>query len=142
MIMTPGLRKFALTLHVIFSVGWLGAVISFLALVITALITEDAQTVVAIWIAMESIGWFAIVPLALASLLTGLIMSMGTPWGLFQHYWVLFKFFLAIFATIILLLNMGTVSDLANISAESGSIELAGMQGELIHAGGGLLVFL
>ncbi|MEM1506117.1 DUF2269 domain-containing protein [Domibacillus sp. 8LH] len=142
MIMTPGLRKFALTAHIIFSIGWLGAVISFLALVITALITEDAQTVAAIWIAMESIGWFAIVPLALASLLTGLVMAIGTPWGLFRHYWVLFKFLLTILTTIILLLNMGTVSYLADISAESRSIELAGMRGELIHAGGGLLVLL
>ena len=142
MIMKPGLRKFALTVHVIFSVGWLGAVISFLALVITALITEDTETVIAFWKAMELIGWFAIVPLALASLLTGLIMSMGTPWGLFRHYWVFFKFLLTIVATIILLLNMETVSYFAEVSANSKSIELVGMRGELIHAGGGFLVLL
>ncbi len=138
MTMTPGIRKFALTVHVTASVGWLGAVVGFLALVVAALISQDAQTVLAAWIAMELTGWFAIVPLALASLLTGLVMSMGTPWGLFRHYWVLFKLLLTILATIVLLLNMQTVS----FAAETGSADLGGLRGELLHAGGGLLVLL
>lgn len=142
MIMIPRLRKFALTAHVTSSVGWLGAVIAFLALVIAALTTKDAQIVRAAWIAMELIGWFAIVPLALASLLTGLIMSLGTKWGLFRHYWVLIKLLLTILATIVLLLNMQTVSFLAGVAAETGSADLVGMWGELLHAGVGLLVLL
>lgn len=86
MTMTPRLRKFALTVHLTFSVGWIGAVVAYLALVIAAMVSQDAQTVRAAWIAMELIGWFIIVPLALASLLTGLVMSLGTKWGLFRHY--------------------------------------------------------
>lgn len=142
MTMTPGLRKFALTVHVTSSVGWLGAVAGFLALVVAALTSQDAQTVRAAWIAMELTGWFAIVPLALASLLTGLVMSLGTPWGLFRHYWVLFKLLLTILATIVLLLNMQTVSFLAGVAVETDSAVLGGLRGELLHAGGGLLVLL
>lgn len=142
MTMKPGLRKFVLTAHVTSSVGWLGAVVGFLALVVAALTSQDAQTVRAAWIAMELTGWFAIVPLALASLLTGLVMSLGTPWGLFRHYWVLFKLLLTILATIVLLLNMQTVSFLAGVAAETGSADLGGLRGELLHAGGGLLVLL
>ena len=37
---------------------------------------------------MELTGWDVIVPLAVASLLTGLVMALGTKWGLFRHYWV------------------------------------------------------
>jgi hypothetical protein len=135
-----GLYKFELTAHITSSVGWLGAVVGFLALVVATLTSLDAQTVRAAYIAMELTGWFAIVPLALASLLTGLVMSLGTQWGLFRHYWVLFKLLLTILATIVLLLNMQTVSFLAGVAAETESVGLGGLRGELVHAGGGLLV--
>jgi hypothetical protein len=140
MSMTPGLRKFVLTAHVVSSVGWLGAVVAYLALAVAALINQDVQTVRAAWIAMELTGWFVIVPLALASLLIGLVNALGTPWGLFRHYWVLFKLLLTGFATIILLRHMPTVSYFAGVAAETDSV--FGLRGELIHAGGGLLVLL
>lgn len=142
MVMKPGLRKFVLTVHITSSIGWLGSVIGFLVLVVAALIEEDDKTVHAAWIAMELIGWFAIVPLALLSLLSGLVMSLGTKWGLVKHYWVLFKLLLTVLATIVLLLNMQTVSFLADVAKETGSTDLSGLWGELFHAGVGLLVLL
>lgn len=57
-----------------------------LALAVAALTSRDAHTARGTWIAMELTGWFAIVPLALGSLLTGLAVSLGTTWGLFRHY--------------------------------------------------------
>ena len=140
--MTPGLRKFALTAHVISSVGWLGAVVAYLSLVVAALTSRDTQTVSAAWIALELTGWFAIVPLALTSLLTGLVQSLGTHWGLFRHYWVLFKLLLTVFATSVLLLHMPTVSFLADVAARTDSADSSALGGELLHAGGGLLVLL
>jgi hypothetical protein len=91
MIMAPRLRKFTLTAHVAFSVGWLGAVAGFLALAVAGLTSQDAQTVRAAYLAMELTAWFVIAPLSLASLLTGLVQSLGTTWGLFRHYWVVAK---------------------------------------------------
>src|SRR5919198_3075049 len=112
MTMTPGLRKVVLAVHLTFSVGWIGAVVAYLALGVSAVTSQDAQTVRAAWIAMELTGWFAIVPLALAALLTGIAMSLGTPWGLFRHYWVLISLALTNFAVFVLLLHMPTVSAL------------------------------
>src|SRR3569623_1618107 len=103
--------------------------------------SRATQTLRTAWFAMELIGWYVIVPLSLASLLTGLVMALGTPWGLFRHYWVLFKLVLTILATIILLLNMQTVSYIARF-AETDSDALGGLRGELLHAGVGLLVLL
>jgi len=80
--------------------------------------------------------------LALASLLTGLFGSLGTTWGLFRHYWVLFKLLLSILATVILLLHMPTVSFLAHIAAGTDGAYLGGLRCELLHAGGGLLILL
>ena len=79
--MTPGLRKFALTAHITFSVGWLGAVVAYLAVAIACLVSQDAQTVRSGYSTMELTGWFVIVPLGLAALLTGLAQSLGTERG-------------------------------------------------------------
>ena len=142
MTMTPSLRKLALTAHLTFSVGWIGAVVAYLALGVAALTSQDAQTVRAAWIAMELTGWFAIVPLALAALLTGVVISLGTPWGLFRHYWVVITLLLTVLATAVLLLHMPTVSFLTDVAREAEATELARLGGDLFHPGAGLLVLL
>ena len=40
--MTPGVRKFALTAHITVSVGWLGAVVAYLAVAAACLASQDA----------------------------------------------------------------------------------------------------
>lgn len=146
MIMTGRLRQFALTAHVTSSVGWLGAVATFLALAVAGLISSDAQIVRAAYLVMESLGWFVLLPLALASLLTGLVQSLGTPWGLFQHYWVLAKLLINVFATIVLLLYLQTLEHFSGLAAESsGSSHDLGMlqsPSPLIHAAAALLLLL
>jgi len=142
MIMAPGFRKLALIVHLAFSLGWIGAVVAYLVLGSSAVTSQDAQTVRAAWIAMELIGWSAIVPLALGSLFTGLVMALGTPWGLFRHYWVLITFVLTVLSTAVLLLHMPTVSSLADVAREADGAALAGLGGDLLHPGVGLLVLL
>ena len=105
MVMTPRLRKFALTAHITSSVGLLGVIAGFLALAVAGLTSEDARTVRAAYLAMELTARFVIVPLVFASLLIGIVQSLGTKWGLFRHYWVVAKLLLTILATIILLLR-------------------------------------
>jgi Predicted integral membrane protein (DUF2269) len=143
--MTPSLRKLLLTAHIIGSVGWLGAVAAFLALAIAGLTSRDAPMVRAAYAAMELTARFVIVPLAFASLLTGLIESLGTPWGLFRHYWVLAKLLLTTFATIVLLAKMPLIGYAARRAAEATSsnadLHRVGTQLE-VHAIGGLLVLL
>ncbi|MEP9389973.1 hypothetical protein [Mesorhizobium sp. KR9-304] len=145
MIMTPGLRKIALTVHVASSVGSLGAVAGFLALAVAGLTSKDLQIVHAAYPAMELTAWFVIVPLVLASLLTGIVQSLGTPWGLFRHYWVLAKLLLNILVTIVLLLQLELIGYLADVSPETilSSADLRGLRmSPVIHATGGLLVLL
>lgn len=146
MTMTPRLRRLTLTVHITFSVGWIGAVLAYLALVVAAMTSDDAEILRAAWTAMALIGWFAIVPLAFASLLTGIVISLGTRWGLFQHYWVLFSLLLTILATLVLLEHMRTVSLFAAIAVGTDGAEVSGLRGglwgELLHGGGGLLVLL
>src|SRR5215207_11105088 len=118
MILPPRLRQFALTAHVTASVGWLGAVVVFLALAVVGLTSQDAQTVRGAYLVMEPAAWFVLVPLAFASLLTGLVSSLGTAWGLFRHYWVVFKLLINVFATIVLLNYMETFRLMAGVAAD------------------------
>jgi hypothetical protein len=140
--MTSGVRKFALSAHLTFSVGWIGSVVSYLALGVTAATSEDVQIVRAAWTAMELTGWYVIVPLALASLLTGLVMALGTKWGLFRHYWVLISFSLTVFATVVLFLHMPTVTVTADLAREAEGATLEGLGGDLGHPSIGLVVLL
>lgn len=145
MIMTPSLRKFALTAHIGSSVGLLGSIAAFLALALAGLTVQDPQIVRAAYLAMDLIAQFVIVPLALASLVTGLIQSLGTAWGLFRHYWVLTKLLLTAFATAVLLAKLELVSYAARLAAESVLLrtDLRAIGVELaVHAAGGLLVLL
>ena len=97
----------------------------------------------AAYLAMELTARFVIVPLAFAALLTGLIQSLGTPWGLFRHYWVLMKLLLTVFATIVLLLQMERIGHAARLAAETNlsraDLRALGIQ-LVVHAAGGLLV--
>jgi hypothetical protein len=144
--MAPGLRKVALTAHVTSSVGWLGAVATFLALALAGLISKDAQLVRAAYLMMELTGWFVLVPLSLASLLTGLVQALGTPWGLFRHYWVLFKLLITVLATVVLLLYMQTLTYLAvraaDVALSGGDLGALQTLSPVLHAGAGLLLLL
>ncbi len=145
MTMTPDVRKFALTAHVTSSVGWLGAVAGFLALAVAGLTSHDAQMVRAAYLAMELITWFLIVPLAFASLLTGLVVSLGTTWGLFRHYWVLLKLLITILATILLLVHTQPIGVLAAVARETtlSSADVGRLQIQLVgDAGFALLALL
>jgi hypothetical protein len=66
---------------------------------------------------MEPAAWGALVPLAVATLVSGLVMSLGTAWGLF-HYWVVFKLVITAFCTIILLIYMGTFASMSDAAAD------------------------
>lgn len=130
MIMTPRVRKFALIAHVCSSVGGLGAVAAFLVLAITGLSSRNPDTVRSAYLAMDLLGLLVIVPLILASLLTGIIQSLGTPWGLLRHYWVVVKLLLTILASALLLLHQYMAVAMAAKRV------LAAAAGRLPNAGG------
>lgn len=144
-VMTTGLRKLMLTAHVVFSVGWLGAVASFLALSLAGLLNSDPQLVRAAYLGMDLLGWSVILPLSLASLITGTVQALGTVWGLFRHYWVLIKLVITALATAFLLLHLQAVTAMARIASASelSPGEMAGMRTQLlVDAGAALLVLL
>jgi hypothetical protein len=143
MTLTPLLRKFVLTAHITFAVGWLGAVAGFLALAIVGLKSQDTQIMNSAYLGMDLIARFVILPLSFAPLITGPILSLGTPWGLFRHYWILAKLFITILSTILLLIHMQPISHLSHLAMD-GTIAGAdpGLRIQMIAASGAALVAL
>jgi len=115
--MPASIRKLGLTLHVVSSIGWLGAVAAFLALAVPGLTSENAMTVRGVYVAMSVVARGVILPLCLASLATGIFQSLITRWGLIQHYWVLLKLALTVLATLVLLMHLQPIEDLAAAAA-------------------------
>lgn len=143
--MTPGIRKFALTAHVSTSVGLLGSIAAFFVLALSGLNDQETQAIRAAYLGMGLLAKFIIVPLAFASIATGVIQSLGTPWGLFRHYWVVAKLVLTVFATTILLIKLKLIGYAASLASAAilPRAELRAVGMELaVHAAGGLLVLL
>src|SRR5918993_1920728 len=111
--MTPALRRVTFTTHITSSVGWVGAAMVFLALAVIGVTSDDERTVRGAYLVMAPAAWFVLVPLAHASLVSGIALSLGTPWGLIRHYWVVVKLVITAFSTAILLIYMGTFRQMA-----------------------------
>lgn len=140
--MPPGLRKAALTVHLTVSVGWIGGVVAYLTLGLLAVNATDDQRIRSAWTGMETVGWYAIVPLAIASLVTGLMMALGTRWGLFRYYWVIISLILTLISVAVLLLHMPDVTATANYASTASGDQLEALGGDLAHPAIGLVVLL
>lgn len=140
----PLLRKGVLAVHVTVSVGWIGAVAAYLALDLAAATSTDPTTLRASYLGMGAIAGSVIVPLAVAALLTGLLVSLGTKWGLLRHWWTVVSLGLTLFATAVLLIETSTITAYAVVAADPATTDtqLRAMGSTLVHSVGGAVVLL
>ena len=124
--LSPRFRRPLVTLHVLLSVGWAGAVAVFLALALSGLFGEDQMSVRAAYVGMKVATYWVIAPLSLAAPISGLVLAFGTRWGLFRHYWVLIKALMALPATALLMLHTGPINRLADAALAGPLPEAAG----------------
>jgi hypothetical protein len=94
--MPRSLRKLVLTVHVVVSVGWIGIEAGLLTLGLTGLNTRDPELPRTAYVAAGLFGGIFLVPVSMGTLVTGILFSVGTPWGLARHYWVLVNFVLTV----------------------------------------------
>jgi uncharacterized membrane protein len=92
-------RRTVLVVHVTASASWLGLSLGLLALGATAASTGSAVTVEASVRAMKLFADWLLIPAALLTLLSGLVLSLGTVWGLARYRWVYTKFWLTLATT-------------------------------------------
>jgi hypothetical protein len=111
----PARRGFVIA-HVVASVGWLGLTLCLLVLSIAGATANGTGTgtgaatpaAEAAYRAMKIFGDWLLAPLALATIATGLVLSLGTPWGLARHRWVFAKFWITLGAAIASMLSFRT----------------------------------
>ncbi|WP_307538593.1 DUF2269 family protein [Streptomyces sp. V3I8] len=113
-------RRANLVVHVAASACWLGLTLGLLALGVAATTTGSAATVEASVRAMKMFTDWLLLPLAFLTLLSGLVLSLGTHWGLARHRWVHTKFWLTLVTVTatVLALRPGVGSAVAAVSAD------------------------
>jgi len=116
------LRRPLLTLHIVASVGLLGAVSASLAIAVRAATTDDAALADAAYdlLAMSS-AVFGI-PLSVVALGTGLAMAIGGPWSVLRTPWVTAK--LVLLASV--MLNGALILSPALDTVRAGGADLGG----------------
>jgi hypothetical protein len=120
-------RNLLLTVHIVVAVGALGTDAILLTLGVTGLVSGDGELVRAAYLAMDLLVAVVLVPLALAALLTGVLLGLGTRWGLVRHWWVLAKLTLTIvLATAAVFLLRPSLNEAAASALALPTAELAG----------------
>ena len=140
MMLPPTVSRLMLTAHIVTSVGWIGAVIAYLALDIVASASDDIAAVRAAFFGMDLTIRVVIAPLAVTSVLIGTAKALTGSWGLFRHYWVVVKLLLSMFATVILVIEMQSVAFMAELA--STNADPRSLPGSLPHSVGGLVVLI
>lgn len=90
-------RQLWVFVHVTVSVGWFGAGATNLVLAVSAWREPEGRLpALNAFNAIHLIDAYVVIPAAFAALITGVVLSVGTSWGLTRHWWVLIKLLLTI----------------------------------------------
>jgi hypothetical protein len=98
--LTPRRRPLLVTVHVLTAVGLIGTDLALVALGYAGARGAPAQQV---YPAMSLLATWLVVPLALAALGSGILLSALTGWGLLRHWWVAVKLVITVALAAVLL---------------------------------------
>jgi hypothetical protein len=94
-------RRGVLALHILCGVGWMGADVLLAILVLAGRLSDDGATVAAAYTAVRLVVPAAVPVLAGGMLVTGVLLGLGTKWGLVQWWWVFVKLLVGIVLTVL-----------------------------------------
>lgn len=119
-----GPRRALLVAHLVTSIGWIGADFVLLALALTGLSTDDPELARASYTAVGIFVPVVIVPAALLSLATGVLLSVGTKWGLTRYVWIVVKLVITVALTIaVFVLLRPQAAQIVAEASEAGSAQ-------------------
>jgi hypothetical protein len=126
-------RKLVLTLHVVSSVGWIGLAGCLIALAAVGLGSGQAW----VYQATGVLGGTFLTPVSLSAFLTGVVLGLGTRWGLLRHYWVAAKLFITIGLIVAAQLALGrfiaTAAERAAAGDPVGDLGLSVLNGSIAN---------
>jgi uncharacterized membrane protein len=109
-------KQWLVIIHVITVISWFGGVIGMLTFGLSLLYAENGQQLYYTLMNLHLIDETLIKYPALAVLLTGILLSVWTQWGLFKHYWVVIKLVLTL---VIIGIGIFYLSDWLNFLLET-----------------------
>lgn len=121
--LTRRARKGWLLAHVALSVGWMGAGAANLTLAASAALRPAGRlTAESVYLAVHLIDLWVVIPAAFGALGTGVVLSVGTPWGLFTHWWVTSKLALTLAVITFSTFGLGLWVETAIAAGEAGQV--------------------
>lgn len=138
---SSGIRKLLLSIHLFAAVGWIGAIIAYIAVNVAALTSSNDTMVRGSFLILRPMLIYAITPLAVTALTTGIVLALVTPWGLLRHRWVVASLWLTGLAVILLVahINGDDIAELVAIANDT-SVPASSAEGDLPNAVGGLIL--
>jgi hypothetical protein len=131
--LSPRWRKGVLTVHVVASVGWIGLAGCLIALAAVGLNTGEAW----VYRAIGVLGGTFLLPVGMSAFVSGVVLGLGTKWGLIRYYWVAAK----LFGTVVLVLAgqlalgrfIGTAAERAAAGEDVGEYGLRVLDGSIAN---------
>ena len=84
-------RNWLLSPHIATGGLWFGTALCSVALAVSIVLLNPVDEIHGINLARNFLGQYIIVPAAVFSVITGVLLCSFTSWGLFKHYWVIAK---------------------------------------------------
>ena len=99
--LTPRTRQAVVVLHVIASVALLGQVWVNMVLALFAMATVDAGAARVAYSFLQVFVFTSAIPFTMLSLLTGVVLGVGSKWGVLRYRWVSAKLVLLVLTVLV-----------------------------------------
>ena len=101
--MTRKMRKFVLLAHILSAVSWIGVDLVMGVLSFRGLTTDDPQTLATAYGALALFCVPLLLTLGLLTLTTGVLLGLGTRFGLARYWWVVTKLVITVVLCVLVL---------------------------------------
>lgn len=93
--MSQNLKNWWLIFHLLFTAMWIGGGFTQLVLILIVYFTTSGEFLYSAHSFMHIFDLALIIPGALGVVITGIVLSIRTHWGLTKYYWIISKEFIA-----------------------------------------------
>ena len=84
-------RRAVLVTHIASTGAWLGVDVAMAVLIVTAISTTDPATRAVSLLALERVSVWPLLGCGVICLLSGLVLGLGSRWGVLRYWWVAVK---------------------------------------------------
>lgn len=117
-------RRAVLITHIASAGAWLGVDVAMAVLIVSAMTTDDAGTLEFTLQALELVSIWPLLACGLLCLVSGMVLGLGSKWGLVRYWWVAVKLVLNLVLTALVLVALrGEVTAQADLARRAASGE-------------------